>query len=156
MKTRVRVLAGAGSAAAVLAVGTAAGVGIASADPSPSPTPPSPSASASRAHHQQHKARTVLQRAAHAELTLAGKKHRVVDLQRGKVSSVSSSSIRITSTDGFAASYVINSKTIVRERAKGKKPVKSSASEIKTGDRVRLIATRSGKTATANRIAFTD
>ncbi|GAB3915299.1 hypothetical protein GCM10011575_39850 [Microlunatus endophyticus] len=152
-RTSTRILAGAGLTTAVLAIGTAAGVGIASADPSPSPTPTSPSSTA--AHPQkQHKARTLLQRTEHGQFTLAGKKHRVADLQRGSVSSVSSTSIKIASKDGYSASYVINSKTVVRERAKGKKPAKTSASAIKKGDRVNLVATQSGKTATANKITF--
>jgi len=105
-------------------------------------------------HHRQHGRRTLLRRAEHGQLTLAGKRHRVVDLQRGTVSAVSSTSLKIASKDGYAASYVINSKTVVRERTKGKKPVKSAASSVKTGDRVALVATQSGKTVTADRITF--
>jgi hypothetical protein len=152
-RTSTRILAGAGLTAAVLAVGTAAGVGIASADPSPSPTPTSPSSTA--AHPQKHhRARTLLQRTEHGQFTLAGKKHRVVDLQRGTVSSVSATGIKITSKDGYTASYMINSKTVVRERAKGKKPAKTTASKIQSGDHVNLVATQSGHTATANRVTF--
>jgi hypothetical protein len=153
VKTSARVLAGAGVTTVVLALGTAAGIGIASADPSPSPSPPGTTASC--AHHKQQKTRKFLQHTAHGQFTLAGHKHRVVEVQRGTVSAVSSTSIKITSKDGFAASYVINSRTVVRERTRHEKPTESSASAIKTGDQVRLIGTQSGKTNTANRIVFT-
>lgn len=152
MKKGTRTLAAAGAATAVLAFGTAAGIGIAAADPPPSPSP-TPSA-ACGTQHQHGRARGVFRHTEHGQLTLSGKKHRVIDVQRGTVSSVSPNNIKITSKDGFAAGYVITSKTVVREWSKGKKPVASPASAIKTGDRVRLIGTKSGNTITANRIAF--
>lgn len=152
MKASTRVFVGAGVTTAVLAVGTAVGVGIASADPPPSPSSPTPTAS--KHDHQRHKGRRLFQRVEHGQLTLVGPKHRVVDIQRGTVSSIGPTNIKISSKDGYVAGYVINSKTVIRERTRGRKPVESTTSAIKTGDRVRLIATQKGKSATADRIAF--
>lgn len=149
MKRTARFVA-AGVAALALAGGVSAG--IASADPS-SPAP-SPSASASATTSPQsspkadHKRPLLAARALHGEVTLAGKKHRVVDFQRGTVSEVSSTSITVKSSDGFTATYVVDAKTKVKVRKDA-----AAIGDVKTADRVRVTAVRDSSTVTAKRIA---
>ena len=148
------------TALSTVALAGAIGVGVASADPTTSPTPSataSPTAGSTPAHPGTNKAgkagkagkakRSLVQRALHGEVTLGGKKHRVVDFQRGTVSAVSSTSISVTSVDGFAATYVVDSSTVVRHA----KQVEAIG-DVKTGDKVRVIATKDGSTLTARRI----
>ena len=87
-------------------------------------------------------------RALHGEVTLGGKKHRVVDFQRGTVSAVSATSITVRSTDDFSATYVVDAKTVVRQAKE-----KTAIADVKTGDKVRVVATKDGATLTATRIA---
>lgn len=152
MKITARLVA-AGVTALALAGGI--GVGIASADPS-SPAP-NPTASASpsqtpradqKADKADRKQRPLTARALHGEATLGGQKHRVVTFQRGTVGEVSATSITIASNDGFTATYVVDGQTKVRlEKAE------TGISDVKTADRVRIVATKEGSTLTATRIA---
>jgi hypothetical protein len=129
------------------------GVGIAAADPTPSPAPStsapaspnaSPTAKASKA---AKKHRDLTRRALHGEVTLAGKQHRVVDFQRGTVGAVSATSLTVTSKDGFEASYAVVPTTKVR---KDKKP--AAVGDVKTGDRVRVVAVKDGSTLQLKRV----
>ena len=144
------------SLSAVALVG-AVGVGISYADdpttpPSPSATPTS-NASAGQAHDQQqkqgeHARRALMKRALHGEVTLGGKKKtRVIDFQRGTVQQVSATSITVKSTDGFTATYVVTSDTRVRQAGELGK-----LSDITTGDKVRVVAVKDGKTSAAKAI----
>jgi hypothetical protein len=72
----------------------------------------------------------------------AGGGYQTVDVQRGTVTSVSSSSITIKSADGYSASYAVASSTEVNAQAGG-------IGSVKTGDTVSVTATVSGGTATA-------
>ena len=139
------------SATALAGVLTA---GVAMADPTPTPTSgPTPSASAaptpggstSKGAGKRH--RDLAHRALHGEVTLGDKKHRVVDFQRGTVSAVSDSAIRVHSADGFDATYVVNAKTSVRVAK-----AKAAIGDVAAGDRVRVVATRNGQTLTADRV----
>jgi hypothetical protein len=58
-------------------------------------------------------------------------------LQTGKVTSVSATSIALTSTDGYAKTYTIDSSTVIDNG-------RSQASDVKTGDQVTVIAKSEG------------
>jgi hypothetical protein len=132
---------------ATVALAGTVGVGIAAADPTPTPAP-STSASASPSSKPAAKKHPLTARALHGELTLAGKKHRVVDFQRGTVQKVSATSITVLSKDGFTKTYKVGAKTKVRVEKKA-----AAIAAVKTHDRVRVVATKKGSTVTANRIA---
>ena len=146
------------TALSTLALAGAVGVGVASADPTPSPVPsatsaaPSPAASPTAKPGKPAKPgkakHDLAKRALHGEVTLGGKKHRVVDFQRGTVSAVSGTSVTVRSADDFSATYVVDAKTAVRQ-AKAKVTI----ADVKTGDKVRVVATKDGATLTATRIA---
>jgi hypothetical protein len=152
-----------------VALAGAVGVGIASADPTTSPSSsataspttganPSPGTTGKSAKPgkttkagKAGKAmarRDLTRRALHGEVTLGGAKHRVVDFQRGTVSAASATSLTVRSTDGFAATYVVDAKTIVRQAKE-----KTTIADVKTGDKVRVVALKHGATLTAKRIA---
>ena len=82
--------------------------------------------------------------AIHGQLTepKAGGGYQTVDMQRGTVTAVSSSSITVKSADGYTATYVVTSSTEVNAQAAG-------IGTIKVGDSVDLVATVSKGTATA-------
>ena len=71
----------------------------------------------------------------------------MVQFQRGTVDKVSSTSITVTSADGFTATYVVDAQTKVR---KDKKP--ASIADVKPADRVRVVAAEDGSTAKAKSI----
>jgi len=82
--------------------------------------------------------------AIHGQATVpkSGGGYQTIDVQRGTVTAVSSSSITVKSADGYSATYDVTSSTEVNAQAAG-------ISTVKTGDTVALTATVSGKTATA-------
>jgi hypothetical protein len=129
-------------------VALVAGGGVAYAVSAPS-TPTSTTASSStpaKATAKHH--RTLLARVAHGEVTLDGKQHRVVDVQRGQVQSVSPTSVSVKSDDGFTASYTVGSDTKVRKDGKA-----SAIGDVHNGDKVVIVATKANGANTANRIA---
>jgi hypothetical protein len=66
-------------------------------------------------------------------------------LQTGTVTTVSSGSLTVKSADGYTQSYVIGSNTSVDRGA-------DSISKVATGNKVTVIATLSGQTATATSV----
>ena len=145
----------AGVSSAALAGGI--GAGLAYADPTPTPSP-SPTASASpsaspktAANPKERKERKerkgLMAKALHGEVTLAGKKHRVVVFQRGPVEKITDTSLTVKSKDGFTATYALTPETKVR-----KKKDDLALSDLKVGDRVRVVASKAGSAVTANRI----
>jgi hypothetical protein len=80
----------------------------------------------------------------HGQLTVPkpGGGYQTVDVQRGIVTAVSSSSITVKSADGYSATYAVASSTEVNAKAGG-------IGSVKTGDTVSVTATVSGGTATA-------
>jgi hypothetical protein len=80
----------------------------------------------------------------HGQVTVpkSGGGYQTVDVQRGTVTAVSSSSITVNSADGYSATYAISSSTEVNAQAAG-------IGTVKVGDIVGVTATVSGKTATA-------
>jgi hypothetical protein len=65
-----------------------------------------------------------------------------LDVQTGKVTDVSSSSITVVSDDNFSKTYTVTADTLVNSARDG-------IGSIKTGNTVRITATVSGSTATA-------
>jgi hypothetical protein len=72
----------------------------------------------------------------------SGGGYQTVDVQRGTVSAVSASSVTVKSADGFTATYVVTSTTVVDSKAAG-------IGSVKQGDTIFVTATVSGATATA-------
>jgi hypothetical protein len=83
----------------------------------------------------------------HGQFVVAksGGGYETVDVQTGKVTAVSSTSITLKSTDGFTHTYVITSSTIVDAQRDG-------IGSVKAGNEATLMATVSGGTATATSI----
>lgn len=67
------------------------------------------------------------------------------EIQNGKVTSVSQSSITLKSTDGFTKTYTVTASTIVDAQREG-------IGSVKVGDQVWVAATVSGGTVTAVRV----
>jgi hypothetical protein len=140
MTRRMKIGLVAGSVVLALA-GIGGGVAFAAGGSTPSVATPAASAT----HHKAGLAR----RAEHGELTVrAGKGTQVVDVQRGQVTAVSPTSVTVRSKDGFSATYVVGSSSKVRAAKKA-----ASISAVKTGDRVGVVAVRSGGVVTVRRLA---
>jgi hypothetical protein len=71
--------------------------------------------------------------------------YQTVDVQRGKVTAVSSTSLTVKSADGFSATYAVSSSTIVDAKRDG-------IGSVKAGNQVYVTATVSGSTATASSV----
>ena len=86
----------------------------------------------------------------HGQVTIREKNgtDETIDVQRGTVSAVSSTSITVKSTDGFTDSYAVSGSTIVDAQSAG-------IGSVKTGDTVFVTATTSGSTVTAINITDT-
>jgi hypothetical protein len=85
--------------------------------------------------------------AVHGQVVLAkpGGGYQTVDIQRGKVTAVSTNSIAVRSGDGFTASYAVAASTIVDARRDG-------IDSVKVGNEVLVLAAVSGSKATATSI----
>lgn len=143
MHTKTKVLISGVAALAVAGVG----IGVAEAATTTSATPTSTKASAAPSTSANSARRPLLSRVEHGEVTLNGKQHRTVDLQRGTVQAVNATSVTVRSADGFTSSYTINGNTKVR---KNKQP--SSIDQLAVNDRVTVRAVKNGPTVTADRI----
>jgi hypothetical protein len=137
-KTRTALITG----VAVAALVAGGGVAYAVSAPTPTSTPSQPTAPTKAKHHK-----ALLGRVSHGEVTLNGKDHRVVDVQRGQVQSVSSTSVSVKSGDGFTATYTINSDTKVHKDAKA-----AAIGDVHNGDKVVVVATKANGADTANRL----
>lgn len=149
MTKRTKIALVAGTAVLALA-GIGGGVAVASGDTPPSSATASASAvAASPAAAHVRRARALLRRAEHAEVTLRTKQgDRVVDVQRGQVTSVSSTSVVVRSKDGFTATYTVNGTSKVRSRKKA-----ASIGDVHRGDRVTVVGVRAGNTINVRRMA---
>ncbi len=95
-------------------------------------------------HPGHHKGQ--LGRAEHGEFTVHTKTgDKTLDTQRGVVTAVNTGSVTVKSTDGFTATYTLTPKV-----HKGKQT--ATTTQITTNDRVRVLATKTGTTATATHI----
>ena len=146
-RTRTALITGAAVVALVASGGVAYAV---SSAPTPTPTSSSaPNSSAPNSGQAKTKhARQLLGRVDHGEVTLRGKDHRVVDVQRGQVQSVSSTSITVKSDDGFTATYTVNGDSKVRKAGKA-----AAIGDVHTGDNVGIVATKANGADTVTRIA---
>ena len=83
----------------------------------------------------------------HGQIVLVkpGGGYQTVDFQNGTVTTVDAGSITVKSTDGFTKSYAITGSTIVSADRDG-------IGSVKAGNDAVVLATVSGKTATAARI----
>lgn len=82
--------------------------------------------------------------ALHGEYVASNGKNgtRTMLIQTGTVTAVSSSSVSVRSTDGFAGTYVVGSGTKVDDGA-------TTIGKVKTGHTVTVVATKSDRTATS-------
>jgi len=141
MKRRTTTMVITGAAVAALVAG--GGVAYAVSAPAVTSTTAQPAAPAKAKHH-----RALLGRVSHGELTLGGKNHRVVDVQRGQVQSVSSTSVSVKSDDGFTATYTVDTNTKIRKDREA-----SAIGDVHNGDTVVVVATKANGADTATRIA---
>lgn len=82
----------------------------------------------------------------HGQYTVkSGSGYKTMDVQLGTVSTVSPTSITVTSSDGFSATYAVQPSTVVDSQAGG-------ISSVGNTDLVRIEALVSGKSATATSI----
>jgi hypothetical protein len=131
---------------AVLAMAGVGG-GIAFAANSSTPTTTTPSAPAPAA--QQHKARGLVGRVEHGQITVRTKTgDQTLDIQRGQVTSVSATSVTVRSTDGFTATYAVSGTSTVRVQKKT-----STIADVHNGDQVAVAGLHTGNTDTIRRIA---
>jgi len=128
-------------------VATAATTSSSSSLSSAIPAATSPSATPSKAAGKRAGRLAKLQgRLLHGEFTVEGKGGTPTNVaeQRGTVNAVSSTSITLTSKDGFNHTYVVDSSTRVRVDGK-----KGSITGVKTGQQATVLAKVSGNTETA-------
>jgi len=150
MKKRTKTILATSSLALVLA-GTGAGVATAQTTTTPAApgtaTPAAPTHPAKAATHPGHH-KGQLGRVVHGEFTVHTKTgDKTLDTQRGVVTAVNAGSVTVKSTDGFTATYTLTPTTKVH---KGKQT--ATTTQITTNDRVRVLATKTGTTATATHI----
>jgi hypothetical protein len=132
-----------GAGAAVACIGTAALASSSTPAPSPSPTGSSVSATGS-APTQKHSGRAPWRRALHAQwVTRDGKNDggfTTHDAIRGKVTSVSATSITVMALDHVSQTYTISATTKIHVRGDGKGKA-GTIGEVKAGDRVGVLGT---------------
>jgi hypothetical protein len=85
----------------------------------------------------------------HGQYTVkSGSGYKTYDVQTGTVEAVSSSSIKVSSADGYSSSYSVESSTVVDSQAGG-------ISTVAKNDQVQITALVSGQSATATSIVDT-
>jgi hypothetical protein len=152
MTKRTKIALVAGTAVLALA-GIGGGVAVASGDTAPATTTPAAAASTTAAAPggsaaARHR-RALLRRAEHAEVTLRTKTgDRVVDVQRGQVTSVGPTSVVVRSKDGFTGTYTVTGTSKVRSKKKA-----ATIGDVRKGDRVVVVGVRAGTTTTVRRLA---
>lgn len=150
MTKRTKMTLAAGVAALALAgigggVAFASGTDTPTAAPSTTATAPTSTTTPAKAH----KARSLWSRAEHGEVTVRTKNgDQVIDAQRGQVTAVSPTSVTVRSTDGFTATYTVDSTSKVRANKQT-----STIANVHDGDRVGLTALSSGGKATVRGLA---
>lgn len=153
MVKRTKTAVAVGTLALALA-GTGAGVAAAqtttpAAPPTSTTTAPHPAphpAPHAGKHHGKHHGQ--MRAVEHGELTVHTKAgDKVIDVQRGVVTAVNASSVTVKSTDGFSATYTVDTATKVHKDKKA-----AATSNITVNDRVRLQAVKTATAVTAQRI----
>jgi len=148
MKKRTKTILATSSLALVLA-GTGAGVATAQTT-TPTPAAPGTATPAAPTHPATHPGhhKGQLGRAEHGEFTAHTKTgDKTLDTQRGVVTAVNTGSVTVKSTDGFTATYTLTPTTKVHKGTQT-----ATTTQITTNDRVRILATKTGTTATATHI----
>ncbi|QUQ72206.1 hypothetical protein JJ691_99940 [Kutzneria sp. CA-103260] len=135
-------ITGAAAVALIASGGVAYAVSAPAATTTSTPSSTQPAAPAKAKHHK-----ALLGRVAHGEVTLNGKDHRVIDVQRGQVQSVSSTSITVKSDDGFTATYTVNGDSKVRKDGKA-----AAIGDVHTGDKVGITATKANGADTVTHV----
>ena len=153
MRTAAKIML-AGVSTVALAGGIGAGLAYADpADPTPTPAPTASAAPSEKAKPPRdgRKHRGLLATALHGEVTLAGKQHRVVVFQRGPAEKASKTSVTVKSTDGYTATYLIDTETKVRKNGET-----ATAADLQIDDRIFVVAAKDGSTLQALRIRAAD
>jgi len=142
-------LGGAGAAlAATNSSGTPATQSAVVTTPDPTPSPGQPgqpgAAGPSQRHFVKIRVGGGLSGVLHGQFVVAkpGGGDETVDVQNGRVTAVSSTSITLKSSDGFTKTYVVTSSTLVDAQRDG-------IGSVKVGNQASVQATVSGSTATA-------
>jgi membrane protein implicated in regulation of membrane protease activity len=144
--TTVLALAGIGGGVAFAASGGSGATPIPNASLAASTVSGTPSTGAATPKARQ--ARSLLARVEHGEVTLRTKKgDETVDIQRGQVAAVSATTVTVRSPDGFTATYTLGTASKVLSKGKA-----STIGDVHDGDRVNVLATRSGNTLTVRRL----
>jgi hypothetical protein len=138
----------AASVAAVAVIGIGVG-GVAYADSGSGSSAPAASTHTTATSSIAARRHPILRRLMHGQLVLATRKGSVtVDLQQGRVTAISPTSITVRSHDGVADTYVVTAATKVRSAGR----VLTEA-DVKTGDHVFVVALGTGEgTMTARAI----
>jgi hypothetical protein len=140
-----------GGAAFVIAAAVGGGVAYANAGSSTGSLPAhltaaSTTSSTTKSANPDKKARPVLKRLAHGQITVRTKAgYRTVLIQRGQITADSGNKVTVKSGDSYTYTYTTDSHTKVRVGTQ-----KSTADKLSTGDRVRVV---SGSNGTALRIS---
>lgn len=146
--------------AVAVGVGLAAGAaGVAAAATGGSPSP-SPSQGSSQGNTQAPRGHGPFGKpgwghgrfgpgadALHGEFVVPGKSggYQTIDVQRGTVTAVSTSSLTVRSSDGYSATYTVTANSFVGANRDG-------IGSVKNGDQIGVLAVKSGGTLTAVRI----
>jgi hypothetical protein len=141
-------LGGAGAALAATGSGTPSQTPSAvAATPTPTPSPTTRTGPFAGHHFGGFGFGAGLFGALHGQFVVVkqGGGYQTVDMQNGKVTAVSSTSITLKSADGYTHTYAIKSSTIVDAQRDG-------IGSVKVGNQASLLATVSGSTATATSI----
>ena len=149
MVKRTKTVVAAGALALALA-GTGAGVALAQTTTTPAaPSTGTGTGTGTGAHAGKHHGG--LRMVEHGELTVHTKTgDKVVDVQRGTVTAVDATSVTVKSTDGFSATYTLDTTTKVHKDKKA-----AGVGDVVVNDRVRLQATKTTTSLTAARIGDT-
>ena len=144
----VGAIAAGGVATAATTTGGSGSKGAATTTASvvPAATTPNTDPSATKGKGRAGRLGKLQGRLMHGEFTVEGKGGTPVNVaeQRGMVNAVSSTSITLTSKDGFSHSYVVDPNTRVRVDGK-----KGAITGVKTGQQATVLAKVSGNTETA-------
>lgn len=146
--------------AAVLGAGAAALAETGTPSPSPSAAPSSSAPKTAPNGHAKRAGKARRAALEHGEwVTNRDGKAETHDAVRGKVTSVSATSISVRAVDGYSLTLTVNADTKVRVRPAGstdkKAGSKATIAQVKTGDTVLAAGTKSGSTVTAKHVIDT-
>jgi len=96
-----------------------------------------------------HHPKGMQERLQHGQFTVTAPNggEEIVNVQRGKVTAVSPTSLTVASTDGFSATYKVDTSSKVERDNKA-----ATIGDVRTGDQVFVAAVKSGTTDTAKHI----